>query len=51
MAFDADLRRRDGEWGLRTVEVFASAAEERGFGLTERRPMPANNLMLLFRRF
>ena len=50
LAFDADLRRRDREWGLRTVEVFASAAEERGFGLTERRPMPANNLMLLFRR-
>jgi len=49
-AFDADLRRRDREWGLRTVEDFASAAAERGFGLNERRQMPANNLMLLFRR-
>ena len=49
-AFDADLRRRNPEWGLRTVEVFAEAAAERGFALDERRGMPANNLMLLFRR-
>ena len=50
MAFDADLRRRDPEWGLRKVEVFAAAAAARGFELAERRAMPANNLMLLFRR-
>jgi hypothetical protein len=34
---------------LRTVEQFAAAAREHGFALEERRPMPANNLMLLFR--
>lgn len=50
MAFDADLRRRDGEWGLREVEAFAAAAIERGLLLTERCAMPANNLMLLLRR-
>ena len=50
IAFDADLRRRNPEWGLRVVETFAVAAAARGFNLVERRAMPANNLMLLLRR-
>ena len=50
LAFDADLRRRNPEWGLREVETFAAAAEPRGLKLAGRRAMPANNLMLLFRR-
>lgn len=49
LAFDSDLRRRDPTWGLRLVEDFAAAAEPR-FVLEAIRPMPANNLMLLFRR-
>ena len=49
LAFDADLRRRDPAWGLRTVETFAAAAAH-AFSLDERRAMPANNLMLRFRR-
>jgi hypothetical protein len=48
--FDADLRRRDPEWGLRRVEEFESAAVERGLRLEATRAMPANNLMLLLRR-
>lgn len=48
--FDADLKRRDPRWGLRRVEDFTAAAEERGFGLGTSRAMPANNLMLLYRR-
>lgn len=48
--FDADLRRRDPAWGLRRVEDFAAAAEERTLRLTEVRAMPANNMMLLLRR-
>jgi hypothetical protein len=48
--FDADLRRRDPEWGLRQVEDFAAAADERDLDLIETWPMPANNLMLLLRR-
>lgn len=48
--FDADLKRRDPQWGLRRVEDFAAAAEERGFDFVEFRQMPANNMMLLFRR-
>lgn len=50
LAFDADLRLRNPEWGLRKVEPFAAEAHKSGFALEERRAMPANNLMLLFRR-
>ena len=46
--FDADLKRRDPAWGLRRVEDFAAAAEPRGFSLQDYRPMPANNLMMLW---
>ena len=49
LAFDADLKRRDPSWGLRRVEDFEAAAEDR-FELCDTRQMPANNLMLLFRR-
>jgi len=48
--FDADLKRRDPAWGLRRVEDFAAAAEPRGFSLQDHRPMPANNLMMLWRK-
>jgi hypothetical protein len=50
LEFDADLRRRDSDWGLRRVEDFAAAAEDRGLNLETTRGMPANNLMLLLRR-
>lgn len=48
--FDRDLRRRDPEWGLRKVEDFAAEASARDLDLAEQRSMPANNLMLLFRK-
>ena len=48
--FDTDLRERDPDWGLRTVEEFAAAAAGKGLKLVETRPMPANNLMLLLRQ-
>jgi hypothetical protein len=50
VAFDADLRQRNREWGVRSVEEFAAEAEKRGFQLAGQRDMPANNRMLLFRR-
>ncbi len=50
LEFDADLRRRDPAWGLRHVDDFAAAAEPRGFALAQVRPMPANNLMMLWRK-
>lgn len=48
LAFDADLRARNPEWGLRRVEDFADAGRSH-FELVETRQMPANNLMLLLR--
>jgi len=50
LAFDADLRRRDPQWGLRRVEDFVAEAKPRGLALEAVRPMPANNLMLLLRK-
>ena len=48
--FDADLKRRNSAWGLRRVEDFAAAAQPRGFTLEDVRRMPANNLMMLWRK-
>ena len=50
LAFDAELKNRDPQWGLRKVEGFAEAAQSRGLSLAATRAMPANNLMLLFRK-
>lgn len=49
-AFDADLRRRNPEWGIRDLEAVAELAAGYGLTLVERIPMPANNLSLVFRR-
>ena len=46
--FDADLRRRNPEWGIRSLEEVARAAE--GFSLERVAEMPANNLTVIFRR-
>lgn len=47
-AFDESLRARDPRWGLRGVETVCAAAMNFTFDrLVE---MPANNLMLVFRR-
>jgi len=51
LEFDLQLRERDPRWGIRRVEDLFAAADSRGFTLVERRAMPANNFMLLFRRF
>jgi hypothetical protein len=48
--FDAQLKSVDPSWGLRRVEDFTREAAAQGFAFEEMRPMPANNLMLLFRR-
>jgi hypothetical protein len=49
LAFDTALRGRDPGYGLRELGAFAALAGARGLHLAERRDMPANNLMLLFR--
>jgi hypothetical protein len=48
-AFDADLRARDPEWGLRRLEDLAGAAAPE-FGAPEVVEMPANNLSVVLRR-
>jgi SAM-dependent methyltransferase len=49
-AFDADLRRRDPDWGVRDLEAVAELAARAGFAPPEIIAMPANNLLLAFSR-
>lgn len=49
-AFDESLKARDPAWGLRDRDEVAAAAKAEGLALTRRVEMPANNLMLLFRK-
>ncbi|WP_191083616.1 DUF938 domain-containing protein [Roseococcus microcysteis] len=49
IAFDADLRARNPEWGIRALEDVAAAAAP-DFALERVVEMPANNLIVLFRR-
>ncbi len=49
-AFDASLRQRDPNWGLREVEAVAAAAADEGLALDGIVAMPANNLSLVLRR-
>ena len=49
-AFDASLKSRDPAWGLRDRDTVVAEARSHGLALTRRVEMPANNLMLLFRR-
>ena len=49
-AFDESLKSRDPDWGLRDRDAVAAAAKAEGLAMTRRVEMPANNLMLLFRR-
>jgi len=50
LEFDAWLRARDPDSGLRRREDVAAAAMDNGLRLRERIEMPANNLMLVFAR-
>jgi hypothetical protein len=48
--FDADLRRRNPAWGIRTREAVEREAQAVGLQLVQRHGMPANNLLLVFAR-
>jgi hypothetical protein len=50
LAFDRDLRSRNPEWGLRSVEWLDELAERAGFRRTRRVAMPAHNLTLVYRK-
>ncbi|WP_207538078.1 DUF938 domain-containing protein [Sabulicella rubraurantiaca] len=50
LAFDQDLRERDPRWGVRRLEDVAALAARNGWGSPEVTEMPANNLLVAFRR-
>lgn len=50
LAFDVDLRARDPRWGLRQREAVQDAAQQAGLAPMRRIALPANNLLLVFRR-
>ena len=49
-AFDASLRARDPEWGLRDLEDVVAEAETQGLALDAVTQMPANNLSVVLRK-
>ena len=49
-AFDADLRRRNPDWGLRDIEAIDKLALAQGFITAPPRMMPADNRLLTYRR-
>jgi hypothetical protein len=50
LAFDESLKARNPAWGLRRLEDLDRVASEHGFERTCRYEMPANNLILVYRR-
>lgn len=50
LAFDTDLRARHPAWGLRWLHEVVDAAAAQGLAFEQRHDLPANNLLLVFRR-
>jgi len=50
LAFDANLKARDPRWGLRSTEWIDGLAAANGLRRSRRVAMPANNIMLIYRR-
>jgi hypothetical protein len=50
LAFDADLRMRNPEWGLRELDRVAALAADAGLALHRQFAMPANNRLVVFGR-
>jgi hypothetical protein len=48
--FDTSLRDNNPEWGVRDIADLERLAETAGLALIETVGMPANNLILVFRR-
>ena len=51
LVFDESLKQRNSAWGLRTLEQVAELANLYGLTLEEVTPMPANNIIAVFRKF
>jgi len=49
-AFDADLRARNPQWGIRDLDDVMALAASHDLALAETVQMPANNLSVIFRR-
>jgi SAM-dependent methyltransferase len=50
LSFDADLRSRDPQWGLRRLGAVDAEAARAGLQRVQRHAMPANNLTVVFQR-
>ena len=50
LEFDRSLRTRNPAWGIRALEDVVREARAAGLQLHARIPMPANNLLLVFKR-
>ena len=50
VAFDASLKSRNEAWGIRDLDEVISVAADHSFALDEVVEMPANNLIVVFRR-
>lgn len=48
--FDASLKARNPAWGLREAEALDALAARHGMARSARHAMPANNLILVYRR-
>jgi SAM-dependent methyltransferase len=48
--FDASLRERNPEWGVRDIDALENIARARGMALVRTHAMPANNLLLVWQR-
>ena len=50
LAFDRSLRNRHPAWGIRHLDDVSVLANQHGLVLAERIAMPANNLVVIFRK-
>jgi len=50
LAFDQSLKARNPAWGIRHLDEVMALATQHGLEFAERIAMPANNLVLVFRR-
>ena len=50
LAFDLSLKSRNPAWGIRHLDDVSALAAQHGLTLAERIAMPANNLVLIFRK-
>lgn len=50
LAFDLNLKSRNAQWGLRDIADLENVAADAGLARCDRVAMPANNLILIYRR-